>query len=107
MKSFGALRIWMPFLGLGAVLALAPQSRAQADVSPDHFDENGVSDAPVKPAVAKAKPAAGSTTQAHNPKTGAHATSQAASNKKPAAAQQPALVAVNDKRKAPAQKPKQ
>jgi len=104
MKSFAALRMWMPLLGLGAMLALAPQSCAQADVSPDHFDENGVWDTtvPVKLPAVKGKPGS-SSAQARNTKAGAQTKAQAASSKNPAA-QQPGLVAVNDKRKVTAQK---
>ena len=38
MKLFSEPRIWMPLAGLGITLALAPQSRAQADVAPDNFE---------------------------------------------------------------------
>ena len=38
MKSSTLLRITLGLAGLTAALALAPASRAQADVAPDHFD---------------------------------------------------------------------
>ena len=46
MKAFGSFRVCVPLLGLGIVLLLAPQSRAQQEVSPDHFDDNGAQPAP-------------------------------------------------------------
>ena len=38
MKSFSLYRLPIIVLCLGGVLVLAPQSRAQSDVAPDHFD---------------------------------------------------------------------
>jgi hypothetical protein len=38
MKSFNVYRLPIIMLCLGGVLVLAPQSRAQSDVAPDHFD---------------------------------------------------------------------
>lgn len=38
MKSFSFCRLPIIVLCLGGVLVLAPQSRAQSDVAPDHFD---------------------------------------------------------------------
>jgi len=102
MKASNYLRILLPAVGLGAFLALAPAARAQADVSPDHFDD-GVSDSvPAKKAPAKAKPAAA---QASSKKAATKTTAQSAPAKKPGqAAQQSAVVAVSDKRKTTAKK---
>lgn len=105
MKLFGAIRLWMPLAGLGAFLAFAPQSRAQADVSPDHFDENGITRdfaaAKAPSAKAKATPAA---SVAQNQKPGAKAKLQTVSAKS-AKPQKNQLVAVNDKSKLPPRKP--
>jgi hypothetical protein len=38
MKLFSEPRMWIPLAGLGITLALAPQSRAQADAAPDNFE---------------------------------------------------------------------
>ena len=38
MKSSTLLRMTLGLVGLAAALTLAPASRAQADVAPDHFD---------------------------------------------------------------------
>lgn len=38
MKPFSFNKLSVVLLGLGGVLFFAPQSRAQADVAPDHFD---------------------------------------------------------------------
>jgi hypothetical protein len=106
MKVFGALKFWMPLAGLGAFLTFAPQSRAQADVSPDHFDENGISSdfARPKATASKAKPVASSVANAQNQKNGATANAKTASSKKPASAQQNQLVAVTEKSKVPPRK---
>jgi len=109
MKLFGAIKFWMPLIGLGAALALAPQSRAQADISPDHFDENGiVSDfAHGKPPAAKPAPARtapSGAAVAHNQKPGANAKPQTVSAKNSPAAPKEQLVAVNDKSKLPPRK---
>jgi hypothetical protein len=106
MLRCGSLKLWMPLLGLGAMLALAPQSRAQAEVSPDHFDENGVvGAAPAKAAVAKSKQTPAPTQTAQNKTGAAHTAARSASAKKPLDAHKPELVAVDDKRKVPASKP--
>ena len=103
MKPFGDLKSWMPLVGLGAALVLAPQSRAQADVAPDHFDENGVVDViPAKAPAARAKATPANSTQAANKKSGTHAGPQATAAKNGAQPQKPEVVAVNDKRKVPA-----
>jgi len=105
MKLFGAIKFWMPLVGLGAALVLAPQSRAQADVAPDHFDENGISNdfahakaSAAKPTSARktAMPANGAV--AHNQKSGAKAKTQSVAKNSPAAPKAQ-LVAVNDKSK--------
>jgi hypothetical protein len=99
MKLFGAIKLWMPLAGLGAFLAFAPQSRAQADVSPDHFDENGiVSDFGHGKASPSKTTATAASTVAQNQKPNAKAKAQAASAKQSSAARQE-FVAVNDKSK--------
>jgi len=112
MKLFGAIKLWMPLIGFGAALALAPQSRAQADVAPDHFDENGiVSDfAHSKPPAAKPAPArtaSSGAVVAHNQKPAANAKSQTVSVKNSPATPKEQLVAVNDKSKLPPRKQNQ
>jgi hypothetical protein len=100
MKFLGTVTIWMPLLGLGAVLALAPQSRAQSEVAPDHFD------APDSRAVATAQAAApkanqppAPSTQVRNQKHSAPATLQIASAKSLSESQRPDVIAIQDKRK--------
>jgi hypothetical protein len=108
MKPFGSLKIWMPLLGLGAALVLAPQSRAQAEVAPDHFDGTdswAVASAAKTPS-SKASQSSSSSAQAANKKRGAASASQVASAKNAADSQRPELVAVQDKRKVPARKKK-
>jgi hypothetical protein len=103
--KFRAMRLWMPLAALGAVLAFAPQSRAQADVSPDHFDENGIASdfghAKTSPSNAKTTPAAPAVAQ--NQKSNAKAKPQTVSGKESATVRQN-LVAVNDKSKVPPRK---
>jgi len=103
MKLFSAIKLWMPLVGLGAFLAFAPQSRAQADVSPDHFDENGISRdfAPVKTlakSALQASSGAAKSTLAVNQKSNSSTKPQSVSAKSSATQQNP-LVAVNDKSK--------
>jgi hypothetical protein len=75
MKSFTFLRLPLVILGFGGLLALAPQSRAQSDVAPDHFDgtDSWAAAASAKPATAQAlaanaKPHYAATLQARNNK---------------------------------------
>ena len=50
MKSFSLLKIpVMLVLGAGAMLVLAPSSRAQAEIAPDHYDTVEALSAPAKP----------------------------------------------------------
>ena len=106
MKLLSLPRIWMPMLVAGAALCLAPQSRAQAEVAPDHFDgtDSWEIAAKAKTSAAKAKQATPSTLSAAKQKPGSHL---AAGNsaKNASEAHQPQLVAVQDKRKVPATKP--
>jgi hypothetical protein len=95
----------MPILGLGAVLALAPGARAQADASPDHFDDGVSNTVPANAVPAKTKPATPSSVQSHNQKGNSHTAAQTTSSKKPAEAQKAELVAASDKRKTPPRKP--
>jgi len=108
MKSFSALKFWMPLLGLGAALALAPQSRAQAEVSPDHFDigDSGAAPAATTAPAPKAKQASASSVQARNKKPSSHTTPQIASASL-SESRQPDVLAIQDKRKTPARKPNQ
>lgn len=103
MKGFGSFRFCVPLLGLGIVLVLAPQSRAQQEVAPDHFDDNGFVGTVLAKAPAKARRPAAPVAQANN-KNSAKSPQVAAANKT-TTAQQPELVAVTDKRKTPARKP--
>jgi hypothetical protein len=38
VKAFTICKLAVALVGLGGVLTLAPQARAQSDVAPDHFD---------------------------------------------------------------------
>lgn len=74
MKPTTFLRMTLGLAGLTAALVLAPASRAQADVAPDHFDgtdpwaaaaavpapkaKSNVSSQSTKPAAARVQPAA-------------------------------------------------
>src|SRR6266852_5525082 len=50
MKSFSLLKLpVMLVLGTGAMLVLAPSSRAQAEIAPDHYDAVEAFSAPAKP----------------------------------------------------------
>jgi hypothetical protein len=83
MKLFSSPKIWMPLVGLGVTLAVAPQSRAQADTAPDQF-EVAYNVAPVATATVpapKAKPAAAASAQDAKKKPGTHATPQVTSAK--------------------------
>ena len=103
MKLFSEPRIWMPLAGLGITLALAPQSRAQADVAPDNFEvAYSATPAPAAKVVApKAKPLVARSAQAANKKHTQPAL-QVTSAKN--VSESDALV-VQDQRKTPPRKP--
>jgi hypothetical protein len=105
MKLFGAIKLWMPLAIFGAAFLLAPQSRAQAEVSPDHFDDNGVTGNFVHANSASKTTAvkSASTAVAHNQKPSAKAKTQTVAKNSPAAPKEQ-LVAVNDKSKVPPRK---
>jgi len=58
MKSFSFYRLPIVLLCLGGALVLAPQSRAQSEVAPDHFDgtDSWAAAASAKAPGQKAKP---------------------------------------------------
>lgn len=102
MQLIGAIKLWMPLAGLATFLAFAPQSRAQAEVSPDQFGDNGTTSsfAHGKAPAAEVKAAPAAVAQKRKP-----AKRETVSAKKPSSPQQNELVAVNDKSKVPARKP--
>jgi hypothetical protein len=107
MKLFSSPKIWMPLVGLGVTLAVAPQSRAQADTAPDQF-EVAYNVGPVATATVpapKAKPAAAASAQAAKNKPGTHATLQVTSAKNLPESEQSEALAIQDKRKTPTRKP--
>ncbi len=88
MKSFSLLKLPVILvLGAGAMLVLAPSSRAQAEIAPDHYDTVEALSASPKPK-AHAKQASANLAQVLTPATAADANSQRRE-----------LVAVQDKRK--------
>jgi hypothetical protein len=108
MKFLSAMKIGMFLLGLGAALALAPQSRAQSEVAPDHFDgtDSWAAAAAAKVPAPKAKQFPVAATQAaRNQKLSTHATPLLASAKNFSESQRPQVLAIQDKRKAQARKP--
>ena len=108
MKPFAALKFCVPVLGLGAVLLLAPQARAQSEISPDHFDGTdswATAPAVKAPAPTAAKPKAASALQAQNKKPGTHASARLTPAKDASGPSRPELVAVQQKRKTPTAKP--
>ena len=108
MKLLCLPRIWMPVLVAGAALCLAPQSRAQAEVAPDHFDGTDSWEIAVKskaPAPRAKQAATASALSAANQKPSSHLTA-GNSSKDLSQVQQPQVVAVQDKHKVPANKSK-
>jgi hypothetical protein len=108
MKPFAALKFCMPVLGLGTVLLLAPQARAQSEINPDHFDGTdswAAAPAVKAPAPKATKPVAASALQAKNKKSGAQASAQLTPVKGASGAPRPELVAAQEKRKTPPAKP--
>jgi hypothetical protein len=74
MKPFSFLRLPVLLLGLGGALMFAPQSRAQSEIAPDHFDgtDSWAAAAGVKVPVRKTRSnAAPATGQARNTKADA------------------------------------
>jgi hypothetical protein len=71
VKPFNFNKLSFVLLGLGGVLFFAPQSRAQSDLAPDHFDgtDSWVAAASAKAPATKAKPhSAPATLEARNNK---------------------------------------
>jgi hypothetical protein len=58
MKPFIISKLWIVLLSLGGTLLLSPQSRAQSEIAPDHFDgtDSWAAAAAAKVPTAKAKP---------------------------------------------------
>lgn len=88
MKLSTLLRMTLGLAGLTAGLVLAPASRAQADVAPDHFDGTD------SWATAAAAPASKSKLNATAPAASAHSTKPASARVQPVAAR----TAVNPRR---------
>ncbi len=103
MKLFFMFRIPIVLLGFGAVLVLAPSSRAQSEIAPDHFDGNDswAAEAVSKAPAPKAKQPSAAI-QAQTKKSGAHAAANNVSGP-----QRAELVAIQDKRKTAPRKPNQ
>ena len=80
MKPSTVLRMTLGLAGLTVALALAPASRAQADVAPDHFDGTD------SWAAAAAVPAAKSTLNATASTTSTHSTKPGSASVQPVAA---------------------
>lgn len=70
MKHFVLLKLSVLLLGIGAVLLLAPASKAQSEISPDHFDgtDSWAAAAAVHPPMHK-RTGAKASLQAQNQKT--------------------------------------
>ena len=107
MKLFSSPKIWMPLVGLGVTLAVSPQSRAQADTTPDQF-EIAYNVGPVATATVpapKAKPTAAASAQSAKKKPGTHVTLQVTSAKNLPESEQSEALAIQEKRKTPTRKP--
>jgi hypothetical protein len=103
MRSFGMLRISMIVLGFTAAMFIAPQCRAQSEIDPDHFDgaDSWQAAAMAKVHVRKTNRAsAGAGGQALHGNTSGHATLRSAATRNVSKAQEPEVVAVQNKRKA-------
>lgn len=107
MKFLSTMKIGMFLVGLGAALALAPPSRAQSEVAPDHFDgtDSWAAAAAAKVPAPKAKQFPVAATQARNQKLSTHATPLLASAKNFSESQRPEVLAIQDKRNARVRKP--
>jgi hypothetical protein len=109
MKLFRMYKIPVILLGLGAALLCSPACKAQSEIAPDHFDGSdscAALQAPsqklVAPKVKQALPAS----QARNHQTSSPATLQLAAKRDSSLPLQPGTVAIQDKRKPAARKPK-
>lgn len=96
MKALRPLKLYIGLLGFGAALILAPSSRAQSEVAPDHFDVNETVQAPL-PKIRQSSPAAVSS--ARTRAAGSHTTARLAAPAAASASRRPEVVAVEDKRK--------
>lgn len=106
MKPFSLFKIPMMFVGLGAVLLLAPTCKAQSEVSPDHFDGTDSWEIAARtPAAAKVKSTtATGSYQAQNKKAGAGASLQLAAVREASKSSPRNAIALQDRRKVTARK---
>jgi len=98
MKSFGLLKLPVLLLGFGAGVLFAPACKAQAEVSPDHFDgtESWVA-APPRPAAVAKKHSPVSQAKSARPSLGPTLRLSSAQDVQES---RPELVAIQDKRRA-------
>ena len=102
MKSFSFCKLPLVLLGLGGALFFAPQSRAQSEIAPDHFDGTD-SWAVAKVPTPKAKPRTATATSQAQKKPAAPSLQPVAA-RKVVADRRSAATAADKKRKIAAQK---
>ncbi len=104
MKPFTFYKLPIVLLCLGGALILAPQSRAQSEVAPDHFDGTDSWAAAAKAGVAKGKPQPTPTTAKAWSNKSAAPTLQPVVARSLAAPRRSDAIAENNKRKTAARK---
>ena len=100
MKSFISLKTCVVLCGMGAALLFAPGSKAQSEVSPDHFDGTDSWAAAHSQAAKPKQTPANVTLQAKAQKNSQGSSFQLASSREVTKAPRPNATAVDRKRKA-------
>ncbi len=106
MKPFVMLKIPMLLLGFGAALLLSPACKAQSEIAPDHFDGTDAWETAAHKPVPQKATRTTVALQARNQKPDSRAALQLASERDFSKPARQNAVAVPDKRKAAARKPK-
>jgi hypothetical protein len=108
MKPYEMLKLPVILLGFACALTLTPTCKAQ-EVSPDHFTDTGVADvyqaAPHHAAAPKPKQTPPAL-QTRNQRTDSQATMQLAATRNSSTPAQPGALAIPEKHKIAARKPK-
>jgi hypothetical protein len=106
MKSFSLLKLPVLLFGFGAALVLSPACRAQSEIAPDHFDGTDPWETAAHRVVTSRTHQTSAAVQVQNRKAESHSAVQFAAVRELSQAAQQDTVAIQDKRKTAARKPK-
>lgn len=106
MKPFSLLKLPVLLLGFGAALILSPACKAQSEIAPDHFDGTDPWERAAHRVVTPKNHQTPAAVQAQNRNAESHSAVQLAAVREPSQAARQDTVAIQDKRKIAARKPK-